>query len=98
MSNLTQKNGHMTAAVLYGSEDLKVETVDIPKLGADEALVRVKVALTCGTDLKVWKQGFHARMIQPPAIFGHELSGVVEEMGRQVNGGLRLGARVVPAN
>jgi L-iditol 2-dehydrogenase len=88
----------MTAAVLYGSEDLKIETVDIPKLGADEVLVRVKVALTCGTDLKVWKQGFHARMITPPAIFGHELAGVVEEMGRQVNGGLRVGARVVPAN
>jgi len=88
----------MTAAVLYGSENLKIETVDIPKVGYDEVLVRVKVALTCGTDLKVWKQGFHARMITPPAIFGHELAGVVEEMGREVNGGLHVGARVVPAN
>ena len=88
----------MTAAVLYGREDLKIETVDIPELAADEVLVRVKVALTDGTDLKVWKQGYHARMITPPAIFGHELSGVVEKMGREVNGGLRLGARVVPAN
>jgi L-iditol 2-dehydrogenase len=88
----------MTAAVLYGSEDLKVETVDIPQFADDEVLVRVKVALTCGTDLKVWKQGFHARMITPPAIFGHELSGVVEAMGRRVNGGLKVGARVVPSN
>ena len=63
----------MTAAVLYGSEDLKIESVDIPSLAADEALVRVKVALTCGTDLKVWKRGYHARMITPPAVFGHEL-------------------------
>jgi L-iditol 2-dehydrogenase len=88
----------MTAAVLYGSEDLKIEKVEIPALGPDDALVRVKVALTCGTDLKVWKQGFHARMITPPAIFGHELSGVVETLGRDVLGGLRVGARVVPAN
>jgi len=88
----------MTAAVLYGSEDLKIENVEIPALGPDDALVRVKVALTCGTDLKVWKQGFHARMITPPAIFGHELSGVVETLGRDVLGGLRVGARVVPAN
>ncbi len=88
----------MTAAVLYGSEDLKIEKVEIPVLGPDDALVRVKVALTCGTDLKVWKQGFHARMITPPAIFGHELSGVVETLGRDVLGGLRVGARVVPAN
>lgn len=88
----------MTAAVLYGSEDLKIEKVEIPVLGPDDALVRVKVALTCGTDLKVWKQGFHARMITPPAIFGHELSGVVETLGRDVLGGLRVGSRVVPAN
>ncbi len=88
----------MTAAVLYGSEDLKIENVDIPAVGPDEALVRVKVALTCGTDLKVWKQGFHARMITPPAIFGHELSGVVDRLGREVVGGLRVGARVVPSN
>ncbi len=88
----------MNAAVLYGREDLKIERVDIPALASDEALVRVKVALTCGTDLKVWRQGYHARMITPPAIFGHELAGVVESLGRDINGGLRVGARVVPAN
>jgi L-iditol 2-dehydrogenase len=88
----------MTAAVLYGSEDLKVESVDIPRLGEEDALVRVKVALTCGTDLKVWKRGYHARMITPPAIFGHELAGVVERLGPGVHGNLRVGARVVPSN
>lgn len=94
----SETNGHMTAAVLYGSENLKIERVDIPRLAEDEVLLRVKVALTCGTDLKVWKQGYHARMITPPAIFGHELAGVVESVGRSVNGGLRRGMRVVPAN
>ncbi len=49
----------MTAAVLYGREDMKIERVDIPSLAEDEVLVRVEVALTCGTDLKVWKQGSH---------------------------------------
>jgi L-iditol 2-dehydrogenase len=88
----------MNAAVLYGSEDLKVESVDIPRLGADDALVRVKVALVCGTDLKVWKRGYHARMITPPAIFGHELAGVVERLGSGVHGDLKVGARVVPSN
>ncbi|MGA9883385.1 MAG: alcohol dehydrogenase catalytic domain-containing protein [Candidatus Acidiferrales bacterium] len=88
----------MTAAVLYGREDVKIEHVDIPKLGEDDVLVRVRVALTCGTDLKVWKQGFHERMIKPPALFGHELSGVIEEIGSSVNGGVRKGMRVVPAN
>jgi len=88
----------MTAAVLYGREDLKVERIGIPQVGPDEVLLRVKVALTCGTDLKVWKQGYHARMITPPAVFGHELAGDVAALGTSVNGGLRRGMRVVPAN
>jgi L-iditol 2-dehydrogenase len=94
----TTRNGHMTAAVLYGSENLKVESVDIPRLAPDEALVRVKVALTCGTDLKVWKRGYHARMITPPAVFGHELAGIIEALGSEVGEPLHIGARVVPSN
>src|SRR5438093_7191605 len=65
----------MTAAVLYGSEDLRIEMIDVPSLAADEVLLRVRLALTDGTDLKVWKRGYHALMIQPPAVFGHELVG-----------------------
>jgi L-iditol 2-dehydrogenase len=90
--------GSMTAAVLYGREDMKIEQVDIPSVGEDEVLVKVKVALTCGTDLKVWKQGSHARMIEPPALFGHELAGVVELKGGAVNGMVHAGMRVVPSN
>lgn len=92
------RNGQMTAAVLYGREDVKIEQVERPQLADDEVLVRVSVALTCGTDLKVWKQGFHARMIQPPSLFGHECAGIIEAQGRKVNGGVHKGMRVVPAN
>ena len=59
----------MTAAVLYGKEDLKVEQVPVPTLSPDEVLIRIKAALTCGTDLKVYRQGYHARMITPPGDF-----------------------------
>ena len=45
----------MTAAVLYGSEDLRIEKIDVPSVGADEVLLRVRLALTDGTDLKVWQ-------------------------------------------
>ena len=71
----------MTAAVLYGKRDVRIEQIPIPRVEAGEVLVRIKAALTCGTDLKVYRQGFHARMIVPPAVFGHELAGVVEEVG-----------------
>src|SRR6202165_4542934 len=94
----SERNGHMTAAVLYGREDMKIERVDIPSVAEDEVLVRVEVALTCGTDLKVWKQGSHPRMIEPPALFGHELAGVIEERGSAVNRGVSQGMRVVPSN
>jgi L-iditol 2-dehydrogenase len=94
----SNRNGHMTAAVLYGREDMKIERVDIPSVGEDEVLVRVEVALTCGTDLKVWKQGSHPRMIEPPALFGHELAGVIELRGSAVNREVRPGMRVVPSN
>jgi L-iditol 2-dehydrogenase len=88
----------MMAAVLYGPEDLKIESVAIPTVGDDDLLVRVKIALTCGTDFKVWKQGYHARMITPPAIFGHELAGVVEQAGGAVEDRFKPGMRVVAAN
>jgi L-iditol 2-dehydrogenase len=90
-------NGKMTAAVLYGKEDVKIEKVPIPRVGEGEVLVKVQVALTCGTDLKVYQRGYHARMIVPPALFGHELAGVVEEVGAGVRG-FRKGMRVVALN
>ena len=90
-------NGNMTAAVLYGKEDVKIEKVPIPHLGEGEVLIKVQVALTCGTDLKVYQRGYHARMIVPPALFGHELAGVVEEIGPNVRW-FRKGMRVVALN
>jgi L-iditol 2-dehydrogenase len=90
-------NSQMMAAVLYGKEHLQVEPVAVPKIGIDDILVRVKVALTCGTDVKVFRRGYHARMIVPPAVFGHELAGDVVAVGENVRG-FRIGQRVVAAN
>src|SRR5579871_5307291 len=87
----------MTAAVLYGKERLHIETVEVPKLGSGDVLVRVKAALTCGTDVKVFSRGYHARMIVPPALFGHELAGDIVAMGSNVRG-FCVGQRVVAAN
>jgi L-iditol 2-dehydrogenase len=87
----------MLAAVLYGKENLRVEPVAVPRIGAGEVLVRVKAALTCGTDVKVFLRGYHARMIVPPAVLGHELAGDIVELGEGVSR-FRLGERVVAAN
>jgi L-iditol 2-dehydrogenase len=87
----------MMAAVLYGKEHLQVEPVAVPTINRGDILVRVKVALTCGTDVKVFSRGYHARMIVPPAVFGHELAGDVVAVGEDVTK-FSPGQRVVAAN
>src|SRR5262249_12502160 len=87
----------MMAAVLYGKENLQVEPVAVPRIEKGDILVRVKVALTCGTDVKVFQRGYHARMIVPPAVFGHELAGDVVAVGEDVRK-FSAGQRVVAAN
>jgi L-iditol 2-dehydrogenase len=87
----------MKATVLYGREDLRLECVAMPQAGPGELVVRVGAALTCGTDLKVYRRGYHAMMLKPPIPFGHELAGVISELGAGVTA-FREGDRVVALN
>ena len=87
----------MQAAILHGREDIRIESVPVPKAEVGEIIVRVGAALTCGTDLKVFRRGYHARMIVPPALFGHELAGTVVEAGEGVTN-FAPGDRVVALN
>lgn len=87
----------MKAAVLHGREDVRVEDLAESAPGPGEVRVRVEAALTCGTDLKVFKRGYHARMITPPAVFGHEFAGVITAVGEGAAAGA-VGDRVVAAN
>jgi L-iditol 2-dehydrogenase len=90
------------AAILHGREQLQIEDVAPPPLKPGEVRVRIEAALTCGTDLKVFKRGYHAKMIVPPAAFGHELAGVICEVqspGPKARGwNWKVGDRVVAAN
>lgn len=87
----------MQAAVLHGREDVRIERVPVPSASAGELIVKVGVALTCGTDLKVFRRGYHAKMIVPPALFGHEQAGTVVEVGAGTSG-FAVGDRVVALN
>ena len=89
--------GEMQAAVLYGKQDVRIERVDVPVAAPGEIVIRVHAALTCGTDLKTYRRGYHAKMLVPPALFGHELAGVVHEAGAGVTA-FRPGMRVVALN
>ena len=87
----------MRAAVLRGKEDLRVEDVPIPVAGHGELVLRVGAALTCGTDLKVYRRGYHAKMLTLDRLFGHELAGTVVQIGEGVTS-FAIGDRVLPLN
>lgn len=87
----------MLAALLYGQEDLRLEQVPDPTPQAGEVVIRVGAATTCGTDLKVWRRGGHARMLKPPTLFGHEAAGEIVALGAGVTQ-WRVGDRVVANN
>ena len=87
----------MLAALLYGQEDLRLEQVPEPTPAAGEVVIQVEAATTCGTDLKVWRRGGHAKMLTPPTLFGHEGAGRIVAIGAGVTN-WRVGDRVVPNN
>ena len=94
---MSGKNKKMKAAVLYGPQDVRLEEIDIPEIGPGDVLLKIKAALTCGTDAKVFLRGGHPAMIKPPAVFGHEFSGEISEVGSAVKD-FKPGMRVVAAN
>jgi L-iditol 2-dehydrogenase len=76
-SRVTAVPAQMRAAVYRGVNDVRVETVETPRIGRGELLVRIHTCGICGTDLKKIATGSHAA----PRIFGHEMSGTVVRTG-----------------
>ena len=80
----------MRAVVYRGINDMRVETVPVPKIGPGELLVKVATCGICGTDLKKIHTGSHSA----PRIFGHEMSGTIVEVGEGVTR-FEVGERVM---
>ncbi len=82
----------MLAAILIEPQKLEMREIETPGPSAGEVLVKIKAALTCGTDLKAFMRGHP--MIPMPGVFGHEFSGIIEKVGRGVKG-FRTGDEVM---
>jgi L-iditol 2-dehydrogenase len=67
----------MRAVVYRGVNDLRLETVPVPRIGANELLVKVAVCGVCPTDIKKIQYG----TVPPPRIFGHETAGTIVKIG-----------------
>ncbi len=81
----------MRAAVLYGENDLRYEEVETPHAGPGEVVVQVKACGVCATDVKILAGESAPRSL--PAILGHEVAGLVHELGDGVRN-LEVGHRV----
>jgi L-iditol 2-dehydrogenase len=79
----------MRAAVYRGPNDLRIETVPVPRIGPRELLVKVAVCGVCPTDIKK----IHYGTVPPPRIFGHETAGTIVRLGPRAQG-FRIGDRV----
>src|SRR5208282_2956667 len=83
----------MRAVVYRGVNNLRLETVPVPRIGANELLVKVAVCGVCPTDIKKIQHG----TVPPPRILGHETAGTIVKLGSGVSRlgfGFRVGDRV----
>jgi L-iditol 2-dehydrogenase len=95
MLNTSQKDvqgvpATMRAAVYRGVNDVRIETIPVPEIGAGEVLVKIDTCGICGTDLKKIHTGSH----DAPRVFGHEMAGTVARVGEGVSG-FAVGDRVM---
>jgi L-iditol 2-dehydrogenase len=80
----------MRAVVYRGVNDMRVETVPVPRIGPGELLIKIATCGICGTDLKKIHMGSHSA----PRIFGHEMAGTVVAAGEGVTS-FAVGDRVM---
>jgi len=90
MANEEKLPKTMRAAVYRGVDDVRIETVPVPEIGAGEVLVKIHTCGICGTDLKKIHTGSHTA----PRIFGHEMAGTVAAVGAGV-ADFKVGDRVM---
>jgi threonine dehydrogenase-like Zn-dependent dehydrogenase len=94
----------MRAVVAYAPGDYRLETVPVPRAGADDIIVKVEACGICAGDIKsyvgaesFWGGNGQPQYIKAPMIPGHEFVGHVVELGENVEkqGKFKLGDRVI---
>lgn len=83
----------MKAAVYFGRHDLRVTDVDEGSVGDGQVKVNVKYCGVCGTDIHIYEGEGGASAVVPPIVIGHEFSGVVHQVGKNVRN-VKVGDRV----
>ena len=79
----------MRVAVYYSNSDLRTEDRPRPTIGPGELLIRIRASGICGSDLMEWY-----RKPKAPIVLGHEVAGIVEEVGEGIET-FAVGDRIV---
>jgi len=69
----------MKVAMYYKNDDVRLEEMSIPKIGAGELLMRVMASGICGSDVMQWY-----RIHKVPLVLGHEVAGEIAAVGKGV--------------
>ena len=82
------------AAIFYGVDDIRIEEIEMPKMGPNDVLIKVKAVGICGSDLHYYKEGKIGIHVPTKGhILGHECAGEIVEVGKEVEG-KKVGDRV----
>lgn len=74
----------MIAALLFQKQDLRLDEIPIPRISENEVLIKTRAASICGTDLRMYQNGYNGVDVKNPLILGHELSGEISEVGKNL--------------
>ena len=89
-----------TAVRMHGAMDIRLESFDLPPVGKDEILMQVVTDSLCASTFKAVKQGSAHKRVPPdiaenPVIIGHEMCGIVREVGENLRGVWKPGQKAV---
>lgn len=74
----------MLSLRLFGANDVRLVDIDIPKIADDELLLKTEAASVCGTDIRMFQNGYKNVDAEHPLTLGHEFSGTIVEVGKKV--------------
>lgn len=83
---------NMRVAMYYRNDDIRIESLPMPKIADDEILVKIIASGICGSDVMEWY-----RIDKAPLVLGHEVAGIIEQIGSQIKG-FTVGERIVVAH
>lgn len=74
----------MLALRLYGPNDIRLDEIPVPEISEDEILLKVDASAVCGTDIRMWQNGYAGVDEEHPRVLGHEFGGTIVETGKNV--------------